>query len=71
MKMISLKVNGMTCGGCVSIVKHAVNSLDQSANVHIDLKSGLVDVQSSHPTAEIVKVIKALGYEVTDVTEGT
>uniref|UniRef100_A0A0Q9YUK0 Copper chaperone CopZ n=3 Tax=Candidatus Berkiella aquae TaxID=295108 RepID=A0A0Q9YUK0_9GAMM len=69
--MISLKVHGMTCGGCVSKVKHAVNSLDQSANVHIDLKSGLVEVQSRHPTAEIVKIIKTLGYEVTNVTEGT
>lgn len=67
--MISLKVHGMTCGGCVSKVKRAVNSLDQSANVQIDLKSGEVKIQSSHPAAEFVTQIKTLGYDVTDVDE--
>ena len=62
--MISLKVHGMTCGGCVSRVKRAVNSLDQSANVQIDLKSGQVEVQSSYPANEIVNIIQKLGYEV-------
>ena len=67
--MISMKVRGMHCGGCVGKVKRAVNAVDQAAHIQIDLKSGVVEVKSSHPVAEIVKTIKMLGYEVTDVTE--
>lgn len=62
--MISMKVHGMHCGGCVSKITHAVNSLDHSANVKIDLKSGQVEVQSNQPIAEIVNIIKKLGYDV-------
>lgn len=69
--MISMKVHGMTCGGCVSKVKRTVSALDPSAQIQIDLKSGLVEVQSSHPASEIVNVIKTLGYDVTDVNDKT
>jgi copper chaperone len=67
--MINLKVHGMTCGGCVSKVKRAVNSLDQSAQIQIDLKSGQVEVQSSHSAEEFVQIIKKIGYEVTEIKE--
>ena len=70
--MISMKVHGMAwhaCDGCVSRVKRAVSALDPSAHIQIDLNSGQVDVQSNRPAAEIVNVIKTLGYDVTDVNE--
>lgn len=67
--MISMKVHGMHCGGCVNKVKRTVCDLDPSAKVQIDLKSGQVEIQSGHPASEIVNVIETLGYDVTDVSE--
>lgn len=67
--MISMKVHGMHCNGCVGKVKHALNALDQSARIQIDLKSGQVEIQSSHLAVEFVQIIKKLGYEVTDIKE--
>lgn len=67
--MIIMKVHGMHCGGCVGKVKRAVSACDQSANIQIDLKSGQVEVESSKSAAEIVNIIKTLGYDITDVKE--
>lgn len=65
--MISMKVHGIHCGACAGKVKRAVNELDKSAHIQIDVKSGQVEVQSTHPAEEIVKIIKTLGYDVTDM----
>lgn len=67
--MISMKVHGMHCGGCAGKVKRAVNAIDQSAHIQIDLKSGQVEVQSTCSAEEIVKTIRTLGYDVTDVKD--
>ena len=35
--MIELRVEGMTCGHCVSAVTRAVKALDPEAHVQVDL----------------------------------
>lgn len=67
--MISMKVHGMHCGGCAGKVKRAINAIDQSAQIQIDLKSGQVKVQSNCSAEEIAKTIKTLGYDVSDVKD--
>lgn len=36
--MYELKVEGMTCGGCASRVTKAIKSVDNNAEVNVDLK---------------------------------
>lgn len=45
MQRLSLKVEGMTCMGCVNSVKRLLTALDGVAQVDVDLAQGLVQVQ--------------------------
>lgn len=62
--MIELKVDGMTCGGCVRSVEKAVHKTDPGANVTIDLPTGAVRIESGRPSAEFAQAIEAAGYDV-------
>jgi len=59
-------VQGMTCGHCVRAITRAVQALDPTAQVTVDLKAGKVDVLAEGPTAErIIAAIAAEGYTAT------
>lgn len=60
--MIELNVKNMTCGHCVQTVTGALKSLDKNADVHIDLQTGRVSVESKAPIAELVNVVTQAGY---------
>jgi len=62
--MIELTVNGMTCGGCVRSVTRAVNSVDPSASVEVDLPTKRVKVDSQADAARIQQAIAQAGYEI-------
>ncbi|MER2604946.1 MAG: heavy metal-associated domain-containing protein [Siculibacillus sp.] len=62
--MITVTVEGMTCGGCVESVKRAVLKADPSADVAIDLDSGRVDVTGALDRAALTAVIEATGFDV-------
>jgi copper chaperone len=62
--MIDLKVDGMTCGGCVRAVKKAVEREDPAAVVEIDLDSGRVSIDAAGPPERFTKAIEAAGYDV-------
>lgn len=62
--MIDLKVEGMTCGGCVRSVEKAVRKADPEANVTIDLPTGAVRIESNQPRAAFAEAIEAAGYDV-------
>ena len=62
----SFQVKGMTCGHCASAVTQAVKSVDPAAQVHVDLGSGKVQVQSQHDHAAIAKAIEEEGYKVSE-----
>lgn len=62
--MILLKVDGMSCDGCVRSVTNAVQRLDSAAEINVSLQDGTVAVTSSQPRAELVAAIEAAGFDV-------
>ncbi len=60
--MIELKVNGMTCGGCVSAVKRIVAKVDAKAQVDVDLASKQVSIASELPAAMFSAALDQGGY---------
>lgn len=55
---MKLKVEGMSCGGCVKSVTNIVKDLDPAAEVEVSLETGLVEVTSS--SLESAAVAEAL-----------
>jgi len=60
--MIELRVEGMTCGHCVSAVTRAVKAVDPEANVQVDLGTGKVRVDSRSSADALGKAIAEAGY---------
>jgi copper chaperone len=60
----TFQVKGMTCGHCVRAVTEAVKSVDQQADVKVDLASGKVEVQTQQDRGAIARAIAEDGYEV-------
>ncbi|MCP3681447.1 MAG: heavy-metal-associated domain-containing protein [bacterium] len=64
--MVRLNVQGMTCMHCAGNVKKAVESVEGTSNVNVDLDGKAVefDVEDSGLVDEVKKQISAAGYEV-------
>jgi copper chaperone len=60
--MIELRVEGMTCGHCVSAVTRAVKTVDPEANVQVDLGTGRVRVDGRSSADALGKAIAEAGY---------
>jgi copper chaperone len=58
------KVQGMTCGHCVKAVTQAVQLLDNTAAVSVELDSGKVVINSDVPRERLVEAIRDEGYAV-------
>ncbi|WP_159633514.1 heavy-metal-associated domain-containing protein [Erysipelothrix anatis] len=58
------KVTGMTCGGCVRHVTHAVQDIVGVETVDVDLTSGIAKVKAdaSVTDAQIIEAINESGY---------
>jgi copper chaperone len=65
--MYEVKVEGMSCGGCVNSIANALRSLDPQAQVSVDLKTQLVKIQSAKDKSEITATIEDAGYTVVEV----
>lgn len=63
--MYELRVGGMTCGGCASRVTKAVQSLDVTAKVNVDLQSKSVYVDTRIPVVSVQSIITDAGYPAT------
>jgi copper chaperone len=62
-----IKVNGMTCMGCVNSVKNVLEKIPgvSSANVSLEQKQVTVEYDSATTSAEQFKdAIKGAGFEV-------
>lgn len=67
MKTIELKVEGMTCGGCVKSIQNALNEQKGISEATADLDSALVKVDFDPAAIEenaIKKAIEAAGFDV-------
>ncbi|HEX5357108.1 MAG: heavy-metal-associated domain-containing protein [Aquabacterium sp.] len=59
-----LQVKGMTCQHCVKAVTKAIQALDSSATVSVELPQGHVTVQTTLSREDTVKAISDEGYDV-------
>ncbi len=62
--MLTIKIEGMACDGCVRSVRKAIAAADPAAQAEIDLATGIARVRSDKPDNEFVKAIEAAGYDV-------
>ena len=66
METINLKVNGMTCNGCVRSVTNAIRQAPGVANVDVSLADKRATVEynpSAGSPAQIVDAIVGAGFE--------
>lgn len=66
MKEITLKVNGMACGGCENRIKNALSTIENVEEVTANHKTGIVTVTSKEEIkkSEIEEKISDIGFEV-------
>ena len=64
--MLSLKVSGMTCGGCINAVTRAIQAQDPAAIVQADLSTQIVTLETSLSAAEAGKLIADAGFPLSN-----
>jgi copper chaperone len=62
--MIELKVEGMSCQHCVSAITQAVQDVDGSASVKVELAEGRISVNSNSSRDAVAAAIEDAGYTV-------
>ena len=62
--MITLKVSGMTCGGCINAVTRAVQAQDPQAKVQADLATQTVSLETSLTPTQASQLITDAGFPV-------
>lgn len=65
--MLMLKVPDMTCSHCAGTVTKAVQSVDATAQVSVDLKAKTVTITQAKPTdgAAFTQALTVAGYPAT------
>lgn len=64
MTVVINKVEGMTCGHCVSTVKAAVGSVPGVKEVEVDLVAGTVTTTGTPSEQAVTQAISESGYDV-------
>jgi copper chaperone len=62
--MFTLKVSGMTCGGCINAVTRAVQAQDPQAQVQADLATKLVTLETTLTSEQAAGLITEAGFPV-------
>jgi copper chaperone len=68
MEKVELRVEGMTCGGCVKSIQNALNGRDGVSDATADLDTGTVSIDFDPnliQQAALEKAIVDAGFEVT------
>lgn len=60
-----IKVRGMTCEHCVKAVQTAILKTDNTAKISVDLKTGLVSIDTDQPRETMIAAVNEAGYEAT------
>lgn len=66
METITLKIDGMTCGGCVSSVTRVLSETAGVSNAQVDLASGTATVQfdaAQTNAAALIDVVEDAGFD--------
>ena len=67
MERIELRVEGMTCGGCVNSIQNALTGRDGVASASADLDSGIVTIEFDPAVIEqpaLQAAIEDAGFDV-------
>ncbi|OGO75878.1 MAG: heavy metal transporter [Chromatiales bacterium RIFOXYA1_FULL_46_5] len=64
---VQLKVTGMTCNHCISMVNKAVATLQADAKVRVDLAQQQVSVESDLTAEDIIAALDEAGYPATEL----
>lgn len=64
--MFTLKVAGMTCGGCINAVTRAVQAQDPQAQVQADLATQVVSLETSLSPKRAAELITEAGFPVAE-----
>ena len=59
---MQLKIEDMSCGGCVSNITEALEKLDANLTVVADLESRSIEVSSTASEAQVREALKNAGY---------
>lgn len=59
---LQFQVDGMSCAHCAQAVTDAVQAIDPSAQVTVDVGTGHVAVLSEHPRESVRLAIENAGY---------
>ncbi|QWE18004.1 heavy-metal-associated domain-containing protein [Polynucleobacter corsicus] len=62
--MFTLKVSGMTCGGCINAVTRAVQAEDPRAQVQVDLATQVVTLDTTLSPELASGLIRDAGFPV-------
>jgi copper chaperone len=62
---VQLKVTGMTCNHCISMVNKAIATLQADAKVTVDLAQQQVNVESSLAADDLIAALDEAGYPAT------
>jgi copper chaperone len=62
--MFTLKVLGMTCGGCINAVTRAIQAQDPQAKVQADLVTQVVTLETSLSLDLAAELITDAGFPV-------
>ncbi|MDF3124136.1 heavy-metal-associated domain-containing protein [Rheinheimera sp. 1928-s] len=60
-----LKVTGMSCNHCISLVNKAITKLQADAKVTVDLALQQVQVESSLATEDLIAALDEAGFPAT------
>jgi copper chaperone len=62
--MLSLKVSGMTCGGCINAVTRAIQAHDPKAQVQADLATQIIQLETVLAPEVASQLITEAGFPV-------
>lgn len=63
--MQTLKVSGMTCGGCIKAITRAIQEQDPQAQVEADLATQVVKLETTLSAEVAAQLIEDAGFPVT------
>jgi copper chaperone len=61
--IMTLKVEGMTCGHCQKAVKEALEQVPGAQNVQVDLQKGLATVEGVINPEPLIEAVVEEGYQ--------
>ena len=62
--MITLKIEGATCGGCAKSIEKAINQVTGVSSVAFSLDTQLAQIEGTADHEQLVDAIESAGFDV-------